>query len=117
MSLEAAIQKHEEWKARFLTAMTQHLMMDPVIIGKDNYCQLGKWFHGEGKTQFGNLRSYVDCVSSHALFHVEAAKVAQTINARNFVEAENMLGNGSPLTNASIEVARALVKFKEEAKL
>lgn len=117
MNLEAAIQKHEEWKTRFFTAMTQHLMMDPAIIEKDNYCQLGKWLHGEGKTQFGNLSSYADCVSSHASFHVEAAKVAQTINSKNFVEAENMLGNGSSLTNASIVVAKALMKFKKEAKL
>lgn len=117
MDLEAAIRKHEEWKTRFVAAMTQRLMMDPVIIGKDNYCQLGKWFHGEGKMKFGNLRSYADCLSSHELFHVEAAKVAQAINAKNYAEAQNMLGDGSSLTNASLEVARALVKFKEEAKL
>jgi hypothetical protein len=116
MDLEGAIQKHTEWKRKFRTAMTQHLEMDPAIIAKDNYCELGKWLHGEAKTKFGNLSSLADCVSRHAAFHVEAGKVAQAINAKKYVEAENMLGNGTPYTNAIDEVAGAIMKLKNEAK-
>lgn len=115
--MDAAIQNHEKWQTKFRTAMTQHLMMDPVIIGKDNYCQLGKLLHGEAKAKYGELSSYTDCVSSHAAFHMEAAKVAQTINSKNYVEAKNMLGKGSALANASVKVTRAILKFKDEVQL
>lgn len=117
MDLEAAIQRHMEWKMTFRSAMSQHHALDPVIIAKDNYCELGKWLHGAGKAKFGNLGSHADCISSHAAFHAEAGKVAQTINAKNYVEAENMLGNGTPYTNAADEVAAAVMKLKNDAKL
>lgn len=117
MDLEAAIQRHAEWKMKFRSAMTQHQTLDPVIIAKDNYCELGKWLHGKGKTKFGNLSSHAGCVSSHATFHMEAGKVAQAINAKNYVEAENMLENGTPYTIAAIEVAAATMELKKEARL
>ena len=117
MDLEATIRRHAEWKMKFRSAMAQHQTLDPVIIAKDNYCELGKWLHGEGKAKFGNLHTHADCVSIHAAFHAEAGKVAQTINAKDYVEAENMLGNGTRYTNAADEVAAAIMKLKDDAKL
>ncbi len=117
MDLEAAIQKHAEWKMMFQIAMTQRQELDPVIIAKDNYCELGKWLHGEAKSKYGNLSSYADCVSSHATFHFEAGKVAQAINSKKYVEAEKMLEKGTPYTNAANQVADAIMKLKKEIKL
>ena len=117
MDLEAAIQKHEAWRMRFHVAMIQHLVMDPTIIAKDNYCELGKWQYGDAKAKYGHLDSFAACVLIHATYHKEAAKVAETINAKNYIEAENMLCNGSSLANTSIEVIKAIMKFKEEAKV
>lgn len=117
MDLEAAIQKHVEWKAKFRSAMAQHQALDPVIIARDNYCELGKWLHGEGMAKFGSLGSHADCVSIHAAFHVEAGKVAQTINAKDYAEAESMLENGTRYTNAANEVTAAIMKLKGDAKL
>lgn len=117
MDLEPSIEKHAEWKNRFRAAMTQHQEMDPVIIAKVNYCELGKWLHGAAKTRFGHLSSYSDCVASHEKFHREAARVAEAINAKNYVEAESMLEDGSHFTNASNEVASAIMKLKNEAGL
>jgi methyl-accepting chemotaxis protein len=117
MDLDSAIQKHAEWKMKFRTAMSQHETMDAATIAKDNCCELGKWLHGEAKTKFGKLSSHSGCVTSHAAFHLEAGKVAQAINAKKYVEAENMLGNGTPYANASNVVAGAIMKLKKEAKL
>lgn len=117
MDLAKAIQRHAEWKMKFLSAMRQHQALDPVIIAKDNYCELGKWLHGEGKAKFGNLDSHAGCVLSHAAFHVEAGKVAQAINAKNYIEAENMLDDGTPYANASDEIVGTIMKLKDEAKL
>ncbi len=117
MDLEPSIENHAEWKDRFRTAMTRHQEMDPSIIAKVNYCELGKWLHGTAKAQFGHLRSYTDCVASHEKFHREAAKVAEAINAKNYVEAESMLEDGSRFTNASNEVSVAIMNLKNEAGL
>jgi methyl-accepting chemotaxis protein len=117
MDLEPSIEKHAEWKTRFRAAMTQHLEMDPSIIAKVNYCELGKWLHGTAKARFGHLRSYSDCVASHEKFHREAARVAEAINAKNYVEAESMLEDGSHFSIASDEVSIAIMKLKTEAGL
>lgn len=117
MDLDPSIEKHAEWKTRFRTAMTQHQEMDPTIIAKVNYCELGKWLHGAAKAKFGHLRSYSVCVASHEKFHREAARVAEAINAKNYVEAESMLEDGSHFTNASVEVANAIMQLKNEAGL
>lgn len=117
MDLEAAVQRHVEWKMKFRSAMHQHQAFDPVIIARDNYCELGKWLHGEGKAKFGTLRSHADCVSSHAAFHREAGKVAQTINAKNYAQAEDMLEDGSSFTTAANDVVTTIMKLKEDAEL
>ena len=117
MDLEPSIEKHAEWKTRFRAAMTQHLEMDPSIIAKVNYCELGKWLHGVAKTRFSHLPSYSACVASHEKFHREAAKVAEAINAKNYVEAESLLEDGSHFANASNEVSIAIMQLKNEAGL
>lgn len=117
MDLEAAIQRHLEWKTKFRAAMHQHQAFDPVIIAKDNYCELGKWLHGKGSAKFGTLRSHADCVSRHAAFHVEAGKVAQTINAKNYADARGMLEDGSAYTTAANDVVASIMKLKEDARL
>jgi hypothetical protein len=117
MDLGPSIENHAAWKARFRTAMTQHQEMDPTIIAKVNYCELGKWLQGAARARFSHLSSYSDCVASHEKFHREAARVAEAINAKNYVEAESLLADGSHFTNASNEVASAIMKLKDEAGL
>ncbi len=114
MNLDSAIQKHTEWKVKFRTAIAKKEQMDAVTIGKDNCCELGKWLHGEGKTQCGSLASYATTVSKHAAFHVEAGKVATAINAKKYAEAEAMLGSGSAFTSVSAEVGLAPTRLKKE---
>lgn len=117
MDLEQAIQKHAEWKIKFRAAMTRHETMDAATIGKDNCCELGKWLHGDGRTLFRSLPSYLTCVSHHAAFHTEAAKVAQLINAKKFVQAEALLENETAYAVASSQVGMAIMRLKKEARL
>lgn len=115
MNLDSAIQKHMEWKVKFRTAISKQEQMDAVTIGKDNCCDLGKWLHGEGKTQCSSLASYATVLNKHAMFHVEAGKVASAINAKKYTEAEAMLGGSSPFSAVSGEVGVALMRLKKEA--
>ena len=117
MDLDHAIQKHAEWKIKFRTAITRQETMDVDTISKDNCCELGKWLHGDGRTSYGWLQSFGQCVARHAAFHTEAGKVAQVVNARRYAQAEAMLENETPYSQASSAVGIAIVKLKKEARL
>ena len=64
------------------TAISKQETIDAATVSKDNCCELGKWLHGEAKSEFGNFASHSECVSRHAAFHVEAGKVAVAINQK-----------------------------------
>ncbi|MGA7950334.1 MAG: CZB domain-containing protein [Thiobacillaceae bacterium] len=114
MDLSEAMKAHAEWKIRFRNAITNKNTMDVASISADNCCELGKWLHGESKLKFGGLKSYADCVARHALFHQEAGKVAETINANKFDEATAMLGPNTPFFIASNGVIVAIGALKKE---
>ena len=116
LDLDSAIQNHSEWKMKFRTAISQHETMDAAMIARDDCCELGKWLHGDGKEKFGKLISYTNCFSSHAVFHIEAGKVAQAINTKKYAEAWNMIDNGTSYANASSVVAGDIMRLKEETR-
>ena len=77
INLEDAIKIHSNWKNRLLQATSSGTeVLDPVRIGQDCNCLLGKWLHTEGKIQYGQMPSFNDCVKKHAEFHMQASKVA-----------------------------------------
>jgi methyl-accepting chemotaxis protein len=117
MDLENAIAKHAEWKTKLRGAITKQEQMDAATLSKDNCCDLGKWLHGEGKSKFGALDSFKDCVAKHALFHTEAGKVASAINAKKYSEAEAMIGAGTTYASVSSAAGVAIMKLKKEAAL
>lgn len=117
MDLNAAIQKHAEWKFKFREALSSGTAMDAGAIAKDNGCEMGKWLHGEAHTKYGQRGAYVRCVANHAAFHVEAGKVAAAINAKKNAEAEKMLAAGSAFFEASKKVSLSIVELKNEVGL
>jgi methyl-accepting chemotaxis protein len=117
MDLESAIGKHAEWKMKFRSAISKQEQLDAATIAKDNCCDLGKWLHGEAKGQFARLENYKNCLQNHADFHVEAGKVARAINARNYAEAEAMIGGGTPYSRVSSAVGVAIMALKKETRL
>lgn len=117
MDLSKAIEKHSEWKVKFRSAISKQEILDAETVSKDDCCELGKWLHGESKLKFGKFTSYMDCVAKHAIFHVEAGKVARTINSRKYAEAEAMLNAGTPYSTASSAVGIAISRLKKEAGL
>lgn len=114
MDLDSALAKHSEWKMKFRVAIYRQMAMDAKSIARDDCCELGKWLYGDGKKQFGELDSYAKCVASHRDFHVEAGKVALAINAGNFKEAENMLGNGSRYVDVATLIVSDILKLKAD---
>lgn len=117
MDLNQAIDRHAQWKVKFRVAISGHETMDAETITKDNCCELGKWLHGEAKSKYGHLASHSECVARHAAFHIEAGKVAKAINAKKFAEAEAMIDIKTPYSDASRDVAGAILKLKRESGL
>lgn len=117
MDLDEAVGKHAQWKLKFRNAITGKETMDADTIAKDNCCDLGKWLHGEANTQHGKFPSYIDCLTKHAAFHVEAGKIAKAINAKKYVEADAMIGSNTPYVLASSAVGLAIMRLKKEAGL
>jgi len=71
--------------------------------------------HGEGKKLFGTLPIHTHCVATHKLFHLEAGKIAEAINANNFVEAESMLAAHTHFSKTSNALAAAILRLKKDA--
>ncbi|WP_420236528.1 CZB domain-containing protein [Telmatobacter bradus] len=109
MDLNSAIQKHAEWKFKFRSALHDHQTMDSTAISKDSNCELGKWLHCEAATLFGKYSSHARCLSAHAIFHVEAGKVAVHVAEGNQEKVEQMIANGSPFSEASKKVSIAII--------
>lgn len=114
MDLNAAIQKHSEWKFKFRNALFSGEPLDAAAIARDNNCEIGKWLHGEAHALYVSKASYAGCLASHAAFHKEAAKVAVAINAKQNGQAEKMMAAGSPFSEASKKVSLAIVELKNE---
>ncbi len=114
IDLDKALEKHSEWKVKLRTAISKREEMDAVTISRDDCCDFGKWLHLDAKSHLAHEPSYADCVSKHAAFHIEAGRVANTINAKKFSEAEGMLGNGSPFVSASTAVGVAIMRLKKD---
>jgi Chemoreceptor zinc-binding domain len=116
MDLNAAIQKHAEWKFKFRNALHGNEPMDTAAISKDNNCELGKWLHGEAKEIFGKTATYAKCVADHAVFHVEAGKIAAAVNSKRTDEVEYLLSAGSPFSEASKKVSISIIELKSQRR-
>ncbi len=116
IDLDSAMQKHIEWKIKLRNAISRQETLDPVTISKDNCCDFGKWLYGEGKLQYEHKQSFKACLSNHAQFHKEAAKVAVAINERNFDKAKDMLSSDSPYSKVSSAVGLAITLLKNDIK-
>lgn len=114
IDLDSAIQKHAQWKLKLHTAITKEETLVVDEISRDDCCVLGKWLYGEAKSNFFHLASYLDCRDKHKKFHIEAGKVAQCINDKNYKQAETMLGTGSVYAQASSSVAAAIIALRKE---
>ncbi len=114
IGLDAAIQKHADWKVKLRTAISQQETLDATTIAKDNCCDFGKWLHGDGKNHFGHLANFNQCLSKHAQFHIEAGRVAVLINDHKYTQADQMIAADSTFGALSSEVGKAIIRLKKD---
>jgi methyl-accepting chemotaxis protein len=93
--------------------MTKSKVIDADGHIYENHEEIEQYFEGK----YGGMPSYADCVSKHAAFHQEAGKVAQTINAKSFTHAKEMMGANTPYALAANDFIIAIGVLKKEAGL
>lgn len=113
MNLDEAIRAHAEWKLKLRAAMSRKEQLDAATIARDDCCALGKWIHGEGRSQLGKHTEFVEVRDKHRAFHQQAGAVAREINAGRYAEADKMLDNGTAYARTSQEVGVAIQKLKK----
>jgi len=101
MTSDEAISAHLEWKNRFRIGLAGREMLDVAKISADCCCLFGIWLHGEAKTSLGEDAQYATCVAHHAVFHLEAGKIAEKVNQREFLAVEGMMSRYSDYAKAS----------------
>jgi Chemoreceptor zinc-binding domain len=114
MNFAEATNAHTDWKIRLRGAISEQSMLDLDTIARDDCCELGRWLHGPSRARYGALPAHGECVAAHARFHLRAADVAATINARSFAKAEQMLGAGSQYALASRAIVLAIEALRRE---
>ena len=117
VNLDNAIQANANWRAKLRTAVTQRESLDADTVSRDDCCELGKWLHGAGGSQYGGKPSFVNLLESHRQFHQEAGKVARLINQGAYDEAEKQLENNTGFSNASQKVGTAVIQLAKELKV
>lgn len=114
IDLDAAIQKHAQWKFKLHAAINKQENLIVDDIARDDCCMLGEWLYGNAKLKYASLHSYDECLQKHRAFHTEAGKVAQCINDKKYSEAEIMLGRDTAFSAASKTVASAIISLRKE---
>ena len=117
INLDNAIQAHANWRAKLRTAVAQKESLDADTLSRDDCCELGKWLHGAGSSQYGGKPSFVQLLESHRQFHQEAGKVARLINQGAYSEAEKQLESNTGFSNASQKVGAAVIQLAKELKV
>ena len=114
--LDEAILKFVEWtiNLRSATRKKEKGILQAATIREDNCCILGKWLHGEGKTQHGTKASFANLVATHADCHRDVSTVTGAINAGKFDAAETMLGSGSRYRSAFWGIVSAIAALEDE---
>jgi hypothetical protein len=114
MNLNEAIDRHTEWKVRLRNAISRNETVDADSIRRDDCCVLGKWLHGDGKTQHGAKQSFSELVVAHADFHTQAGAVADAVNARQYDEAQRLMGVWGEYLGTSVDVIDAITRLQKE---
>ena len=117
MNLDDAVHSHALWKVNFQDAIAKRQSMDVETIGRDDCCAVGRWFHGEGRVQWGSSPEFQEALAKHRAFHQQAGQIAQLINEGAYSAAEQALERGGAYARASNEVAIGLIAFKRASGL
>jgi methyl-accepting chemotaxis protein len=75
--IELSKTDHLLWRARISQMFWGGLELDAANVIDASACRLGKWYNGEGRTQYGSLPSFAPLGQAHEAFHHTCAEAIQ----------------------------------------
>ncbi len=93
IDLSHAMEAHIHWKLRLQAYVegTSQEKLDPLMVGRDDQCELGRWIHGPGTIHFHDVAAFDELRADHVQFHQLAAQVVREVQANNHAGAEALL--------------------------
>jgi hypothetical protein len=111
------IASHGYWKEKICDAITNQETLDIYEVLKDDSCDLGHWLHSEAEhPHLVHLQSYHDLKKQNAEFHIQAAKVVEHINAKQYAVALRLTECTSAFESASSAVITAIFNLKKDVQ-
>jgi aerotaxis receptor len=112
---DEAIASHQQWRVTLRNAALKGGQVDADQLRRDDCCELGHWIHGSGARVWSTSPGFDRLVDVHRTFHVEAAKVADTVNQKQLERAGKMLEPGSAFVEAGKDLTLAIRTVREQA--
>jgi hypothetical protein len=98
------------------SAILNKEQLDVETIKRDDCCELGKWLYGKGD-RYSIFSKYSICIEKHKELHIEAAKIAETINAEKYTEAKLMTEDGGFFSQLITSLCISLMLLKQEGNI
>lgn len=93
INIADCVQAHIHWKLRLesYVAGTSNEQLDPLVVARDDQCQLGKWINGPGLQYFHDNAEFLQLRDDHAQFHYLAANVVKHVQDKDTAGAQALL--------------------------
>lgn len=93
LDMKAALEAHAAWKARLEAQIRGDAgeTLSVATVAADCNCALGKWIHGDAKTQFTFYPEYAQLRRAHADFHLCAGSILSDAHDGNLDAATDAL--------------------------
>ena len=103
LNFRSAIEAHQEWKVKLQSALDNDSADELSVANlcRDDLCVLGKWIHGRGGQQFGDVELFQKLRQDHARFHHCAGSVLEMVQSGDGVKkeaAQQELSSGAYVT-------------------
>ncbi|MEO5337699.1 MAG: hypothetical protein H7841_12515 [Magnetospirillum sp. WYHS-4] len=76
VSVQKLVHLHLGWHRDFRERLERGEPVDPVAVGRDDLCAVGRWVYGEGMAYTG-LSEYEAFKEAHAGYHASVARTAE----------------------------------------
>ena len=108
IDFDKVIAAHQQWRVTLRNAAIRGKKLDADTLRKDDCCALGKWIYGAGGQRWGKEPDFTSLVQHHKTFHLEAGKVADTINSGKLDAAQKMMLPETPFVQAGHNVTQLI---------
>ena len=110
-----AIKAHSIWKLRIRSLLTgkSGTELDPSVIERDSFCELGRWLHSKSIHSIPR-EMHRDLLEVHATFHHEAARIVREVQAGRLLGIEE-IEPGSAFGDLSSQIVVLLLNLDPDA--